>query len=81
MYPELSDNLPYNSEEFEDEITNQFLNTGMVYHCPNRIAPAMKHEEAFNDILFQRGIALDNISCVSGIGFYSKQDSTANPGK
>jgi hypothetical protein len=39
----------------------------------------MKHEELFSDILFQRGIALDSISCVSGIGFYTHQDGTASP--
>lgn len=41
----------------------------------------MKHEEPFGDILFQRGIALDSISCVSGIGFYSKQYGEKNPDK
>lgn len=79
MYPELSDRLPYVSEELEDEIKNQFLSTGVIYHRPNRIAPSIKHEEPFGGILFQRGIALDNISCVSGFGFYSKQDGGTNP--
>ena len=79
MYPELSDSLPYVSEELEDEIKNQFLSTGVIYHRPNRIAPSIKHEEPFGGILFQRGIALDNISCVSGFGFYSKQDGGINP--
>lgn len=79
MYPELSGNLPYASEDLENEIEDQFLKAGVLYHCPNRIAPSMKHEELFGDILFQRGIALDGISCVSGIGFYSKQDSETNP--
>lgn len=72
MYPELSESLPSSSEELEDEITNQFLNVGVVYHRSYRIAPSMKREEPFSGILFQRGIALDDISCVSGIGFYSK---------
>lgn len=78
IYPELSDSLPYISEELEDEIAYQFLSTGMVYHRPNRIVPSMKREESFGDILFQRGIALDSISCVSGIGFYSKQNRVTN---
>lgn len=81
VYPELSSNLPYVSEELEDEIADQFLSTGVVYHRPNRIVPSMKHEESFGDILFQRGIALDSISCVSGIGFYSKQYGEKNPDK
>ena len=81
MYPELSGSLPYVSEELEDEIADQFLSTGVVYHRPNRIVPSMKHEEPFGDILFQRGIALDSISCVSGIGFYSKQCGAKNTDK
>lgn len=79
MYPELSDSLPHVSEELEDEITNQFLSTGVIYHRPNRIVPSIKHEEPFSAILFQRGIALDDISYVSGIGFYSKQDGGTTP--
>ena len=79
MYPELSGSLPYISEGLEDEIADQFLCTGVVYHRPNRIAPSLKHEELYSDILFQRGIALDSISWVSGIGFYSKQNGTTNP--
>lgn len=79
MYPELSNSLPIFSAELENEITEQFLNTGIVYHCPNRIAPSIKHEEICDNVLFQRGIALDDISCVSGIGFYSKLHGTQNP--
>ena len=74
LYPELSESLPNVSKELEDEIMNQFLSAGVVYHCPNRIAPSKMREEHFDGILFQRGIALANISCVSGIGFYSKKD-------
>jgi hypothetical protein len=79
MYPEISALLPHVSEKFENEIAKQFLSTGVVYHRPNRIAPSMKHEELFSDILFQRGVALDSISCVSGVGFYAYQDGTASP--
>lgn len=79
MYPELSQSLPYVSEELENEIADQFLGAGVVYHRPNRIAPSMKREEPIGNILFQRGIALDSISCVSGIGFYSKHEGAENP--
>ena len=74
MYPELSLNLPFNAEELQDEIANLFLNTGIAYHRPNRIAPSMPHEESYGNLVFQRGIALESISCVSGIGFYSKRN-------
>ena len=82
IYPELFSSLPFKSEELEDEITDIFLNTGIVYHCPNRIISSAKREEPFGTLLFQRGIAIDNIKCVSGIGFYTKQeDKEASPDK
>lgn len=73
MYSELSRYLPNNAEELEEEIVGLFLKTGVVYQRPYQIDSAMKHEEAFGNILFQRGIALDDIACVSGIGFYAKR--------
>ena len=80
LYPELSSYLPCdNPGLLEDEITNQFLRAGVVYHHPKRVAPSIKREEPYNNVIFQRGIALDDISCVSGIGFYAKQDNTASP--
>lgn len=81
MYPEISLILPNESKKLEEEITSQFLNCGIVYHSPNRIVPSMKREESFNGILFQRGISLDSISTVSGIGLYSqstKKDTLGN---
>ena len=77
LYPELSGSLPYKSEELENEIDNLFLSAGVVYHNLYRIAPSINREELFCGILFQRGVALDNISCVSGTGFYSKQQGEA----
>ncbi len=79
MYPELDGSLPYMSEELGDEIANLFLSSGVVYHRPNRIAPSVRREKTFDNICFQRGIALDSISCVSGIGFYSIQSGSSNP--
>lgn len=73
MYPELDACFTNDSAELEDEITGIFLNAGVVYHNPYRIAPSMKREASAGKVLFQRGIALDSISYVSGIGFYSEQ--------
>lgn len=74
LYSELSGTFPSDSESLENEIIHQFLCTGVVYHSPRRIVASRKHEEHFGEILFQRGIALDAIHCVSGIGFYTKKD-------
>ena len=67
IYPELVSCFPLNSKELEDEISEQFLKAGIVYHRPNRVYPSVKHEGQFKGIVFQRGIAIDRISCVSGI--------------
>ena len=71
MYPEVSVSLPYISEELEEEISNIFLSTGMVYHCPNQIVPSIQREAFVDEVCFQRGILPDDIKCISGIGLYS----------
>lgn len=72
LYPELANNLPANSKPLEDEIKELFLTAGVSYHIPYRIIPAIKRQETYKGILFQRGIALDDIPLVSGMGFYAK---------
>ena len=74
MYPEVCDYFPDKTEELEKEISELFLTAGIIYHRPNRIMPSIKHEESFGNILFQRGISLDEITFVSGIGYYKIQD-------
>lgn len=81
MYPELAESFFRYPEELTDEITDQFKKSGVVYHRSNRITPSIKREEAFGKILFQRGVALDDISFVSGIGFYSMNANEMNPEK
>lgn len=73
IYPETAPLLPNNPERFAEEIKNQFINSGIVYHSSQRLTPAMFHEKSFGGILFQRGISPDDISCISGLGFYAKK--------
>lgn len=82
LYPELAASLPADAQALADEIEQQFTATGVVYHRPYRMAPAARREAPCCDILFQRGIALDDISRVSGLGFYALaagHDGEANP--
>lgn len=79
LYPEIPWSLLPASEDLEEEIAHQFLSAGIVYHRPDRMAAAKKREELFDGVLFQRGIALDDISRISGIGLYSMQDGGTNP--
>lgn len=78
MYPELSIKMPSAIEELEDEIVGQFMDAGVVYHQRDRIIPSMKKEVLFSDVLFQRGISVDNISAVSGLGFYSQKNEKSD---
>lgn len=71
MYPETKNYLPYASDMLEEEITQLFLDTGIIYHRPNRISPARKSEACYGNISFQRGINIQNIEFLSGLGFYS----------
>lgn len=80
MYPEVADELPSSSQQLEDELANIFLNTGVAYHCPYRIAPSIRREESIGNICFQRGILPNDIKCVSGVGFYSIQDESNHRG-
>lgn len=79
LYPELSNAVQYTSKELEDEITEQFINGGIVYQRPYDLIPSIRHEALFDDALFQRGISIDEISCVSGIGFYSLVEEKSTP--
>ena len=74
IYPELSSSICFNSEDLEEEIVNVFLQTGMIYHSPNRVAPASKKIASVNEVAFERGISPDEITCVSGWGFYRSKD-------
>lgn len=84
LYPEIQNFMPVAAQSvknFESRIIETFENTGMVYHLPNRVVSAMKCEVQAGNVLFQRGIALDDISCVSGIGLYKNCNTVAQLNK
>lgn len=78
LYPEIESHVQLETEAIKDEIEKIYRHSGVIYHKPNRIVPSMKREELFNGILFQRGISLDEISKVSGLGLYTKRDGKGN---
>ena len=82
LYPELAASLPAEVDALADEIEQLFTAAGVIYHRAYRVAPAARREAQCGDIIIQRGIALDDISRVSGLGFYmvtSGHDGAANP--
>ena len=76
LYPELSIAFSSENESLEDEIYNQFLNSGLIYHRAYEIFPSIKQEKSFGSVIFQRGIDIDSISYLSGNGFYSISSET-----
>lgn len=53
LYPELSGTFPHISGELEEEIANQFLSAGVVYHRPNRIAPSKSVKNTLREFYFK----------------------------
>lgn len=71
LYPEASVLLPNSSEELEDEISSVFINCGIVYHSAYDYSLAIETKSYIDNIVFERGIAIDDIKAVSGLGMYS----------
>jgi len=70
MYPELE--LVFSDKEnLHDEIHNILLNSGQIYHTPNRVSPAVMMKAAKAGIVFTRGISPSQKTCISGIGTYN----------
>ncbi len=53
-----------------DEVYNEYVNTGYVYHLPNRIEPAPEKAVLWGHVSFVRGMTFDNRAKSSGIGYY-----------
>ena len=72
MYPELKTLLPMDSTELAEEMYDIFLNTGVIYHKPNRIVMSSKSDSIVNEIKFTRGYELDSKQKISGLGTYEQ---------
>ncbi len=70
IYPEIKSILPEDGEEIANEIYDIYLHTGVVYHKPNHIVPAMRSEATKDNILFIRGYELSAKVKMSGLGAY-----------
>ena len=74
IYPELKE-LFCQPEEYADEIYNICLQTGCLYHSPNRISASIKKQVAYSNLDIVRGGSVGEQYCVSGIGTYRIIDS------
>ena len=75
LFPEISSCF---GSELGEEIADIYLKSGIAYHRPNRIVPSRERCSCVGNICFQRGINIDNIERVSGLGFFSQNTSVEN---
>ena len=80
MYPEVKAHFLPEIEKLYDEIYESYLNTGYIYHSPKRIAPAALTQAKHGNIIFQRGVPLNQRVFMSGLGLYqvSKEQTKSN---
>lgn len=70
MYPELKGLFSLDDKLLCDEIYNIFLNTGCIYHEPNRLTPCVRKKSVGKHISFLRGYIVEEKRFLSGLGSY-----------
>lgn len=70
MFPELSSIMMADGDEFAEEIYNIYLNSGFMYHTPNRLLPAIEKRTCSGNIEFIRGAPSGEKVYMSGLGTY-----------
>lgn len=78
MYPEIRPFYFDDIDNLSNEIYEIFLKTGNIYHCSYRISPAIRCVSEISGLYLMRGMPLNQIQYISGIGNYSlvKEDVT-----
>lgn len=73
LYPELDSLSP---EELAEKMYSTLLHGGCIYHEPNRITPSAYTQARSGQVVFVRGVPLNQRVCVSGLGTYSLTQDT-----
>lgn len=76
LYPQMEFLFPRDRTVLIDEIYSIYLRNGFIYHSPYQITPAVPAMAACGDLVLHRGSLPDAKLCMSGLGFYSVQQST-----
>lgn len=75
LYPEICNILPKVTTEFCDSYCNEiyriYLESGQIYHAPQRIAPPIETAAGYKNIRFIRGAAPSHSIFFSGLGGYT----------
>ena len=77
IYPEVG-HLFDSPDELADEIYDEMLQAGAIYHEPNRIMPPVKTTADCNPVYLHRGHELQEKCSVSGVGRYADRVTDSN---
>ena len=70
MYPEMRSTFHVDPDKFSEEIYRICLETGCIYHSPNRIVTSAFQSVSLDGVCLLRGAPLNKKVCRSGIGAY-----------
>ena len=70
LMPELNDSFSNANFDIAESIYQSFLDAGVIYSSPYRLAISKRVQLRYDKVTFMRGISPDEIDRVSGIGFY-----------
>lgn len=78
LYSSIKFILPEKKSDLIDEIYHIYLRSGFFYHSAYRISPAVPSFAAYNNLTICRGSSPDAQLFMSGLGYYSRQKSSAD---
>lgn len=78
IFPEISAHFPGEKKDLVNEIYTIYLRSGYLYHSAYQISPAAPSSAGISGVMLQRGFLPENRLYMSGLGFYSMQESVAD---
>ena len=78
LYSSIKFILPEKKSDLIDEIYHIYLRSGFFYHSAYRISPTVPSFATYNNLTICRGSSPDAQFFMSGLGYYSRQKSSAD---
>lgn len=70
LFPDISEIIKSRPEELSEEIYSVLLNSGCLYHTPNRVLPSVERRVPLKQIEIVRGAPINEKLSFSGLGTY-----------
>ncbi len=78
IYTKIGFILPKDRTDLIDEMYFIYLRNGFIYHAAHQISPVAPTTATFGNLVLHRGSSPDANLFMSGLGFYSTQNSTSD---